>query len=75
MFIARQKEKLEKKNRKLGIVRGNSLHLKSLLWKSSNSRQKKRRGRRTSGEALQELGMIMINSGKMKALSAFPSYQ
>lgn len=75
LFIARQKEELEKKNRKLGIVKGNSFHSKSLLWKSSSSKQKKRRGRRTSGEVLQELDMILINSGKMKPLSAFQSFQ
>jgi len=75
LFIARQKAEIEKQNRKLGIARGSGCHSKGLSWNSSNSKQKKRRGRRTSGEELQELGMIMINSGKMKALSAFPSYQ
>jgi len=75
LFTARQKAELERKHRELGVARGNGLHPNSLLWNSSSSRQKKRRGRKTSNEALQELGMIMINSGKMKALSAFPSFQ
>jgi len=74
MFIARQKAELEKQNRKLGVAKGSGNHSKSLTWNSSSTKQKKRRGRRINGEALQELGMIMINSGKMKALSAFSSY-
>jgi len=74
LFIARQKAELEKQNRKLGVAKGSGNHSKSLTWNSSSTKQKKRRGRRTNGEALQELGMIMINSGKMKALSAFSSY-
>lgn len=75
LFIARQRAILERQNRKLGVAKGNSSHSKSPLWKTSSSKQKRRRGRKTSGEALQELGMIMINSGKMKALTAFHSFQ
>jgi len=71
LFIARQKALMDRQKRKLGVAKGNSSHSKSPLWKTSSSKQKKRRGRKTSGEALQELGMIMLNSGKMKALTTF----
>ena len=75
LFIARQKAELERQSRKLGIAKGVGNHPKRLLCNSTRSKQKKKRGRRTSGEALQELGILMINSGKMKALDAFPFYQ
>jgi len=74
LFIARQKAELEKQSRKLGIAKGARSHSKSLLCNSTSSKQRRKRGRKTSGEALQELGIIMINLGKMKALNAFPSY-
>ena len=75
LFIARKRALLERQNRKLGVAKGNSSFSRSPLWKTSSSKQKKRRGRKTSGEALQELGMIMLNSGKMKALTAFDFFQ
>lgn len=75
LFIARQKAELEKQNRKLGIVRGSNPHYKELLGKTSGSKQKRRRSRKTSREVLQELGEMLRNAGKIKQLSAFPSFQ
>ena len=75
LFIARQKAELEKQNMKLGILKGSCLHPKSFMGKTSGVGQKRRRGRKTNGELLQEMGVILCNSGKMKTLSEFPSFQ
>lgn len=75
LFTKRQEAELERKHRRLGVAKGNGFHPKILLGNTSSSRHKKKRGRKKSNEALQELGMLMITSRKMKALSAFPSFQ
>lgn len=74
LFIARQKEVIEKQKNKLGIIKGGIPHHQALLGKTSGSRHKRRRGRKSSGENLQELGEMLINAGKIKQLSEYPSF-
>ena len=64
LFIARQKVELERKNRRLGIAKGIGNQSKSISLNPAGRKPNKRRGRRTSGEALHDLGILMINSGK-----------
>lgn len=75
LFIARHNAELEKQKRKLGIIKVRNPHYKALLGKTSGSRHKRRRGRKSSGEHLQELGEMLFNAGKIKQLSDFPSFQ
>lgn len=75
LFIARKKADMDRQSQKLGIAKGLGSHSKSLLCNSISLKQRRKRGRRTNGEVLQELGILMLNSSKMKALNAFPSYQ
>jgi len=74
LFIARQKAELDRQNRRLGIATGTGNHSKNISLNPTGFKQKKKRGRRTNGEVLHDLGILMLNSGKMKALNAFPSY-
>jgi len=74
LFIARQKAVIEKQKNKLGIIKGSIPHYKAILGKTSGSRHKRRRGRKSSGEHLQELGEMLINAGKIKQLSDYPSF-
>lgn len=75
LFIARQKAELDRQNRSLGIAKGTGNHSKSIFLNPTCRTQRKKRGRRKNGEVLHDLGILVINSGKMKALHAFPSYQ
>jgi len=52
LFVARQKEEMDKQNKNLGIVKGMRLHTKSLLHTSTSSKQRKKRGYRSNNEAL-----------------------
>jgi len=71
IFIAKQKAEMEMQNKNLGIAKGMGLRTKSLLQTSTSSKQRKKRGRRSNNEALQEMGQMLLNSGKKKALEAF----
>lgn len=71
ILIAKQKAKLEMQNRKLGVAKGMGLRTKSVLQTTSGSNQRKKRGRKSNNEALQEMGHFLLNFGKMKALEAF----
>jgi len=71
LFVARQKVEIDRQNKNLGVAKGMGLHTKSLLHTSTSSKQRKKRGRRSNNEALQELGQLLLNSSKMKALEAF----
>lgn len=75
LFIAKQKAELDKQNKKLGVAKGSGIHSKSTPPFTSDKKQRRKRGRRTNGEVLHDLGILMINSGKMKALQAFSSHQ
>jgi len=75
LFIARQQAVLDKQKKRLGIMKGTGNQSKIILLHPLGRKQNKKRGRRTNGEVLHDLGILMINSGKMKALHAFPSYQ
>lgn len=75
LFIARQKTELDRKNRRLGIVTGTGNHSKSISHNLTVLKKKKKRGRRTNREVLQDLRILMLNLGKIKALNSFPSYQ
>lgn len=75
LFIARQQAALDKQKKSLGIMKGTGNQSKSLFLHSLGWKQNKRRGRGTNGEVLHDLGILMINSGKMKDLHAFLSYQ
>lgn len=74
LFIARQKAVIEKHKYKLGIIKGGIPLHKASLGKTSGSRHKRRRGHKSNGEHLQELGEILINAGKIKQLSEYPSF-
>jgi len=71
VIIAKQKAEMEMHHRKLGVVKGKGARMKSVLQTTSGSTQKKKRGHRTNSEVLQEMGYMLINSGKMKALDSF----
>jgi len=71
IFIARQRAEMELQSKCLGTTKGLGVCMQGLHQTSNNSKHQKKRGRRTNNEALQELGRMLLNSGKMKALEAF----
>jgi len=75
LFIARQRAEIEKQNRKLGIVKGSNPHLTGVIKNIPIGKQKRKKGRRTSGEALQVAGEILLNSGKIKPLTEYLTFQ
>lgn len=70
-FIARQWAEVELQSKCVGTEKGLGICTQGLRQTSSNSKHRKNRGRRTNNEALQELGQMLLNLGKMKALKAF----
>lgn len=75
LFIAKQQAVLDKQKNRLGITKGTGNHPKNLSIHSIGRKQNKRRGRRTNGEVLHDLGIFLINSGKIKDLHSFLSLQ
>jgi len=53
------------------MAKGLGIRTQGLHQTSLNSKHRKKRGRRTNNEALKELGQMLLNLGKMKALEAF----
>lgn len=74
LFIARQKDIMEKQKHKLGVSKGDKSQHRTALGKISGSVNKRRRGRKTNGEYLQDLGEILLNAGQIKQLSEYPSF-
>ena len=72
LFLSRQDATLRGQKRNLGATKGLGIKVQTLHHMHSSTKHKNKRGRRTNNEALQELGQMLINSGKMKALEAFP---
>jgi len=62
---------MELQSKSLGTTKRLGVHTQGLHQTSTNSKHQKKRGRRTNNEALQELGQLLLNSDKMKALDAF----
>lgn len=62
---------MELQSKSLGTAKGLGVHTQGLHQTSTSSKHRKKRGQRTNNEALQELGQMILNSGKMKALEAF----
>ena len=71
LFIARQKAEMDMQRRSLGTTKGLGVRAQGLHQTTTNPKHQKKWGIRTNNEALQELGQILLNLGKMKALKAF----
>jgi len=71
IFIAQQRAEIEMQSKNLGVAKGIGLRTKGPLQTSTSSKQRKKRGQRSNNEELQELGQMLLNSGKMKAPEAF----
>lgn len=65
---------MEKQKHKLGVIKGGKDQHRTALGKISGSVHKRRRGRKSNGEHLQELGEILINASQIKQLSEYPSF-
>lgn len=71
ILIAWQRAEIELQRNSLSTTKGLGVCTKGLHQTSTSSKHRKKRGRRTNNEALQELGQMLLNSGNMKALEAF----
>ena len=61
LFIVRQRAELARQNRKLGIATGTGNHSKIISLNPAGFKPRKKRGRRTNGEVLHDLGILMLN--------------
>lgn len=71
LFLARKDAKLKGQKRGIGTTKGLGIKAQGLHQTNTNAKQRKKRGRWTNNEALQELGQLLLNLGKMKAIEAF----
>jgi len=74
LFIARQKDLMEKQKHRLGVCKEGKNQQKTALGKIAGSVNKRRRGRKSNGELLQDMGEILLNAGQIKQLSEYPSF-
>ena len=72
LFLSRQDATLRGKKTGLGTTKGLGIKAQNLHQTHSTKKHRKKRGRRTNNEALHELGQMLTNSSKMKALEDFP---
>ena len=71
LFLTRQDAASKGIKRGRGATKGLGIKSQTLHHTQASSHHKKKRGRRSDKDALLELGQMLINSGKMKALEAF----
>ena len=71
LFLAQQEAETKGQKRGYGATKGLGIKVQGLHQMNQKAKHKRKRGRKTNNEALRELGQMLINSGKMKALEAF----
>ena len=71
LFLARQDAISKGMKQGRGATKSLGIKSQTLHHTQASSQYKRKRGRRSDKEALLELGQLLINSGKMKALEAF----
>lgn len=74
LFIARQKALMDKQTHRLGVCKEGKNQQKTTLGKIAGSVNKRRRGRKSNGELLQDMGEILLNAGQIKQLIEYPSF-
>ena len=71
LFLTRQDAALKGMKRGREATKGLGVKSQTLHQTQASLKHRRKQGRRSNNDALHELGQMLINSGKMKALEAF----
>ena len=73
LFLAQEEVGSKGQKRGHGETKGMGIKVQGLKQSKPKAKPRRKRGRKSNNEALQELGQMLLNSGKMKNLEAFTS--